>query len=271
LALNESAAATALVNQSIEIEPNYAAYQGNHIVYSLSAGQRRQALILFHQLKSRYPLLGDYDVPGIQACLGCGEVTEAETILKEAQLVKSQADELATLLSMAAQTRSQFGLLDEQVRHGKFPSDILQTLNALQAGFPYDPLIQANLGFTLFADQQYQSAYAYLVAATGGIVEELVMACWVGAAFCLLKQSQWEAGMSLLNNLMLALKSVSGSVHYLDVPGITVWMHANNVVRESLSPSAARLLEEAINDCPDRELITPEIRELAALYRQTAN
>jgi hypothetical protein len=132
-------------------------------------------------------------------------------------------------------------------------------------------LVQANLGFLMFADKQYQRAYQYLAAASGGIVEKFVLACWVGAAFCLLKQSQWKEGMGLLTNVMQVLKSGSASVNCFDVPGITLWINANHAVKESLPSSAAQLLEKIIKDCPERELVTSEIHEFAALYRQAAN
>ncbi len=271
LALKSYDAATVLLNRCIEIEPNYAIYQGNCIFHTLSAGRARQSLALFHKLKSNYPLISVFDVYGIQACLRCGELAEAMKIFKAAQLVKSQSDEIKTLLSTATKTRSEFLKLDQAVRKRKTPSDMLQKLEALQARYPYDPLVQANLGLVLFADKQYQRAYQYLAAASGGILEIFVLACWVSAAFCLLKQSQWKAGTGLLTNVMQALKSISTPVNCFDVPGITLWINANNSLNESLPSSAVQLLEKIIKDCPEQELVTPEIHELAALYRQAAN
>jgi len=130
-----------------------------------------------------------------------------------------------------------------------------------------DPFLKANLGFALRATDQYQRAVELLISAGGTIPDKWMMFCYANAAFCLVRMEHWPQVMTLLRLTMQALSGAGKETHPLDVPGVAIWIDEPDGVIETLAPSAGDIIDEAIARCRDKNLLGPEVLQLAALYR----
>jgi tetratricopeptide (TPR) repeat protein len=269
--MGDQASAQQIFARSIEIEPNYAKIRGQQVVAAMRATRRRQALELFQELKARYPLLNDYDGVGISAYLICGEPQQALTLLQKNSLPKPDAEQLLTQITYALEVKQQLSALGEAVEKRLIDeTDLLECLEALYKAYPPDPLIQANLGSALYRAGHYQRAVELLVAGGGGIADGLTIYCGVNLAFALMKMSAWEAAMGMLSDVMndVLSKAAHGvAVTPSEVPGLGEWF-ADKGILKTRRHSNYRLLTAAMGECPDQNLITPLIRQLAELYRQ---
>lgn len=268
--LNNLPAALEVLGKAIAIEPNYMLYQANRAMVAMNCNRHREALSYFRQLKAGYPQLEDYDYYGIHLYLRCGATEEASELLRTATLSKQHADELSSIVFNAMAAQKQYKILENDIRiHQTFTKKTLDSLAKIYPSYSTHPLIQANLGFALFREGNYGQAQQLLMMAANGIAEKWVVYCWANAAFCLIKQGECASAMHLLNVTMVVLKSMYPNLDYGVAPGIVNWL-LNDGVMESISPSAADVVDYAINSCPDKNLITDEVRQLAALYRQAA-
>jgi hypothetical protein len=181
--LDNNPAALETLARAIEIEPNFAAYRGNQFLFALNCPRYRQGLMLFQQLKTKYPFLEDYDGYAIQAYLTCGTPKEALELVQQSTLPETQAEELLASITAAVEAKEQFttlyppgeGMFADGYPEGK---EAVKELEALHARYDADPFIQANLGFALRSIGQYRRAAQLLMSATGGISDELVKVCW---------------------------------------------------------------------------------------------
>ena len=257
--------------RAIEIEPNYAKLRGQQIVIAFRATRRREALELFQELKARYPLLDDYDGFGIQAYLICGEPQQALDLLQHNTLPKQDAEQLLTVITNALEVKQQMEKLGEAVEKSQInEADLRELLEELYKAYRTDPLIQANLGSALYRAGQYQRAAQLLLAAGGGIADGLTPYCGVNLAFALLKISAWEPAMEMLTDLMneVSSKAAQGAaVSPSEVPGLGHWFAEKGVLK-SKQQSSYQILEAAMAACPNPELIPPQVRQLAEIYRQ---
>jgi len=273
--MNDQASAQQMFARSLEIEPNYAKFRGQQIVIALraSATRRRRALELFQELKARYPLLDDYDGFGIQASLLCGEPQQALNLLQQDTLPKQDAEQLLTQITDALEVKQQLLKLGEAIEKSLVDEpDLLEILEALFEAYPADPIIQANLGSASYRAGQYQRAVALLSSASGGIADDLGIFCGVNLAFAMIKISAWEPAMEMLSDVMndVLSKAAHGmEVSPSEVPGLGDWFAEKGVLKAK-HHSNYQLLEAAMAACPDQGLITPQVRQLAKLYRQAA-
>jgi tetratricopeptide (TPR) repeat protein len=273
--IKEQDSAEQMCARSIEIEPNYAKFRGQQIIVALGNGAiwRRRALELFQELKARYPLLTDYDSFGIQANVLCGEPQQALNLLQQNTLPKPDAEQWLTQITYALQLKQQLLELGEAVEKSLLEdTDLLEILEALFKAYPADPMIQANLGSALYRAGQYRRAAALLLSASGGIADNLDIYCVVNLAFATLQMSAWEQAMDMFSSIIDRVSSKLGhcaKVSPSDVPGLGDWF-ADKGVLKSTHNSNYELLDAAIAACPDRALITPQVRQLAELYRQAA-
>jgi tetratricopeptide (TPR) repeat protein len=151
-------------------------------------------------------------------------------------------------------------------------TDLLEALEALFKAYPADPMIQANLGSALYRAGQYQRAVELLFSASGGIADDLGIYCAVNLAFAMIKISAWEPAMEIFSDIMADVSSKVAhcvKVSPSDVPGLGDWF-ADKGVLKSKHNSNYQLLEAAVAACPNQGLITPQVRQLAELYRQAA-
>ena len=95
--------------------------------------------------------------------------------------------------------------------------------------------------------------------------------CWANAAYCMIALSQWRSAMMLLEQSMRVLKErCNGKVEPFDVPGIGSWIRSDVMAMEAHAPQAAEALQRALQQCPDRSLIGPEILEMAELLQRAS-
>ena len=271
--LNDQPSARQMFARAIEIEPNYSKLQGQQIVVALRATRRREALELFDELKSRYPSLGDYDGLGINAYLICGEAQQALDLLQQNTLPPSDAETLQAQITTALEVKQVLANISEAV--GNAPLDeaeLREVLEALYKAYPGDPQVQANLGSALYRAGQFQRAVELLLAAGGGIADGFVVYIWVNLAFALMKILKWEMAMQLLSDTMdeVARRSAQdATLRPSDVPGLVDWFSDDGALK-SRQHSSYEILMAAMAECPDQRLITPQVRQLADLYRQAA-
>jgi tetratricopeptide (TPR) repeat protein len=268
--LNDQASAQQIFARSIEIEPNYAKFRGQQIVVALRAPRRRQALELFQELKARYPLLNDYDGFGISAYLICGEPQQALTLLQQTTLPKPDAEEFLTQINYALDVKQQMLKLEELIGKSLVSeTDLLEFLEALYKAYSSDPLVQANLGCALYRSGQYQRAVELLLSAANGISDDLSMCCAVNLAFAMIKISAWQPAMETLSDVISSVLETAQhtEMNPMNVPGLVEWFAENTVLR-SRQISSYQTLEAAMAACADQGLITPQIRQLAEIYRQ---
>ena len=269
--LNDQASARQMFARALEIEPNYAKLRGQQIALAFRATRRREAIELFQELKARYPLLDDYDGFGIQAYLICGEAQQALDLLQRNTLPKQDAEQLLTPISNALEVKQQMEKLGEAVEKSQInEADLRGLLEALHKAYPTDPMIQANLGSALYRAGQYQRAAELLLAAGGGIADGLTPYCGVNLAFALIKISAWEPAMEMLTDLMneVSSKAAQGAaVSPSEVPGLGHWFAEKGVLK-SKQQSSYQILAAAMAACPNQELIPPQVRQLAEIYRQ---
>lgn len=268
--LNDPASARQMFARAVEIEPNYAKLRGQQIVIAFSSTRRREALDLFQELKARHPLLDDYDGYGIQAYLVCGEPQQALHLLQHNTLPKQDAEQLQTQVNYALEVKEQLVKLGEAVEKSLInEADLREVLEALYAAYSTDPMIQANLGCALFRAGQYQRAAELLLAAGGGISDDLTIYCGVNLAFALIKISQWESAMEILSDIMneVSSKAAQGmAVSPSAVPGLGDWFAEKGVLK-SKQNSSYQILTAAMAACPNQGLISPPIKQLAEIYR----
>ncbi len=273
--MNDQASAQQMFARSLEIEPNYAKFRGQQIIVALrdSATRRRWALELFEELKARYPLLNDYDSFGIQAYVLCGEPQQALNLLQQNTLPKQDAEQWLTQIAYALEVKQRLLTLGEAIEKNLVDeTDLLESLEALFKAYPADPMIQANLGSALYRAGQYQRAVELLFSASGGIADNLGIYCAANLAFAMIKTSVWEPAMEIFSDIMDDVSSKvahCGKVSPSDVPGLGHWF-ADKGVLKSKPNSNYQLLDAAMAACPNRGLITPQVRQLAELYRQAA-
>ena len=269
--LNDQPSARQMFARAIEIEPNYAKLRGQQIAIAFRATRRREAIELFQELKARYPLMDDYDGYGLQACLICGEPQLALDLLQRNTLPKQDAEQLLTQISAALEVKQEMATLEEAVEKSQInEADLREHLEALHKAYPADPMIQANLGSALYRAGQYQRAAELLVAAGGGLSDGLTPYCGVNLAFALLKISAWEPATEMLTDLMneVSSKAAQGSaVSPSEVPGLGHWFAEKGVLK-SKELSSYQILTAAMAECPNQELIPPQVRQLAEIYRQ---
>jgi len=266
--LDDMPAALDVISKTIVIEPNYMMYQANRMIISADSNQHRNALSYFRHLKSKYPQSDDYDYYGIHTYLRCGATDEANELLKTATLPKHQADELSKLVSNALVAEIQYKTLENDIRiRQSFTKKTLDNLAKIYPLYSTHPMILANLGFALYRDGNYGQAQQILRLAAEGIAEKWVVYCWANTAFSLIKLGMWAESMKTLYVTMVVLKAMYHDMDYTKAPGIVNWLFEDRVM-ETISPSAADLVDDAIKSCPDKNLVTDEVRQLAALYRQ---
>ena len=269
--LNDQWSARQMFARAIEIEPNCVKLRGHQIVVALGGTRRREALELFQELEGRYPLLNDYDGVGIQAYLICGEPQQALDLLQQNTLPKQDAEQLLTQITNALNVKRQLLVLGEVVENGMInEADLCELLGDLYEVYPADPMIQVNLGSAMYRAGQYQRAAELLLAAGGGIADGLVIFCEVNIAFAFMKISKWEYAMGAFSDLMnhVALKAAQGDpVSPSEVPGLGDWFAEKGVLK-SKQLSSYQILTAAMAECPNQELITPQVRQLAEIYRQ---
>jgi tetratricopeptide (TPR) repeat protein len=272
--MQEQASAEQMFARSIEIEPNYAKCLGQQIIVALRGIHRRRALDLFLELKARYPLLDDYDGVGISAHLICGEPEQALQLLQNNTLPSQDANQLLTQINCALEVKQLLAKLGEGMVQGQIgEADLLGYLEDLYKAYPLDPLIQANLGCALYRSGQYQRACELLDSAGEGIADELLMCfCAVNLAFAFFGIGAWEPGLEILADIMGAMSETAKAnftKNPINTPGLVDWFAEKGVLR-SRRNSNYQVLAAAMAACPDQALITPQIRQLAELYRQAA-
>jgi tetratricopeptide (TPR) repeat protein len=266
--MNDAMASMNLIDKVLTIEPNYAQYYGLQVGYTFDTPRRRQALEHFRQLKAKYPLYGDFDFYGIQACIYCGEAGEANSLLNNSSLPKSQLELLTPLVASAVQARNKFMEFAVKLNSGQaINTNILKNIEEIQTIFAYDPMVQANLAFAYYRVGQFKRASDLLMAAAGGIEDKWVMYCWANAAFSQIEQKEWTNALLLLHQVMLVLNFKRKVPKYDDAPGVVTFM-SGEVAQESISPSAYDLVNKAIISCSDPTLITDEVKQLVLLYRE---
>jgi tetratricopeptide (TPR) repeat protein len=268
--LNDQGSAQRLFARSIEIEPNYAKFRGQQIAIALRAPRRRQALELFQELRARYPALNDYDGLGVSAYLNCGEPQQALDLLQQNTLPKSDAEQLLTQVTYALDVKQQLLKLEEAIGKSQIDeTDLLECLEVIVKAYPSDPMIQANLASALYRSGQYQRSVELFLSACGGISDGLSMCCGVNLAFSLVKISAWEPAMGTLSDVTESVLETARrtEMNPMNVPGLVDWFGEHTVLR-SRHNSSYQALEAAIAECPDRRLITAQVRQLAYLYSQ---
>jgi tetratricopeptide (TPR) repeat protein len=270
--------AYAACSRVVEIEPNLPLYRAAQIEAALGMPRRTVASILFNELQTRYPNLSYFDSYGVRANLLIGEPEKARELMERKAIPPREVADLNPIVEAAVSANERYVALEKE-RYAALaePSNrleqnpqaderILRVLEDTHSNYPANPFIQANLAVSLRKSGNYKRAAGLLLSAAGGVPDGLVPYCWSNAAYCLIPLSDWQPAMALLRMTMEVLKKTSnGHVAPADVPGIVNWMSKPNFVSETLDPPAAQLLDRAINDCPDKSLIGPEIREMAAL------
>jgi tetratricopeptide (TPR) repeat protein len=271
--LGDQPSAQEMFARAIEIEPNYAKFRGQQIVIVMRATRRRHALELFRELRARYPLLGDYDAIGMSAYMVCGEPQQALGLLEQAPLPAKDVEQLRTQITFALDLKQRLSKLGESVEKSLInEADLLESLEAFYEAYPSDPVIQANLGTALYRSGQYQRAVELLLAAGGAIADDSTIYCGVNLAFALIKIAAWEPAMGMLRDLMndVSSKAARGVVvSPSEIPGLGDWFSDTGVLK-SRSHSNYQVLAQAMAACPNPRLITPQIKQLAELYRLAA-
>lgn len=273
-AQGQYAQAIEAITKAVEIEPNYCSYLGAQVQLAVNGPYPRSALDLFAKLQLRYPHVRDYDLYGIHACLRSGHARRAREILADAPLPETDARLLAVTVERAVSARERLVRLGARVLEPGNDADALaETLRELEdihQASPDDPHIQANLGFSLRRAGHYERACGLILGAARGLAGGLMPTCLANAAYCLIALSQWNNAFDLLASAMQAIKGSRAVVEPADVPGIATWVMDNNAVLESMQPSAADLIDAAIQSCPDPSLVTPDIQHMVTLLRAFA-
>ena len=266
----------------IEIEPNLAFYRAMHINVALKGNRRFNAARFFDDLRERYPNLSDFNVVGAHAYLAIGEPERAKALLESTKISLQEEAELRSTVDAAIDATKRYLLIDksrfaliERKKTGQptqstvVDKDLLDLLGKMNASYPVNPFIQANLGFALRAVGDNKRAVELIISGSGGLPDKLVPLCWANAAYCAIQLSEWKVAMNLLKITMSHLsRSLNGNIKPADVPGIVTWIFRSGIVQETLSPSASEMLDKAINDCPDKSLVAPEVHRMATLLRQ---
>jgi tetratricopeptide (TPR) repeat protein len=282
-ALNNHVKAYELSSRVVEIEPNLAFYRAAQIDTALRMARRAVGITLFSELKRRYPDLAYFDSLGVRSFLAVGDAEKSSELFSRKTLSPTEVAALQPVVESAVNATAKYIELERRrdaslTKHSAPPAPVIadeelqRLLEETNSKFPTSPFIQANLGATLRRREDYKRAAQYFFAASGGLPDKLVPYCWSNAAFCLIPVADWPPAMNMLTATMNALpRGANGHVAPADVPGIVSWIYRSNTVTETVDPPAAALVERAISDCPDKTLVTPEIREMAMLLRQFYN
>jgi len=282
LSLRNLAKAYEVCTRIVEIEPNLAFYRASQIRVAIRMPSRSEGSRLFGQLQARYPKLRYFDSLEVQAYLAVGEAEKARDLMRTAMLGPTEVATLQPIVEAAVSANERFTDLEPKLRDRfmgskqsvqTLPSDVevLRVLEQTNASYPANPFIQANLAARLRKARDFKRAAELFMSAAGGVPAGLVPYCWTNAAYCLISLSDWRRAMELLKTTMSFLpRDSTGHVAPSDVPGLIDWVYRPGRVIETLDPPAARLLDRAITDCPDKSLVTPEILEMATLLRQFA-
>lgn len=259
------------VNKALAAEPLYASYHGAALQIAVNCERRHQAMAVYERMQQRFAHVHDYDTLATHAYLRAGQPERAQVVMRSAHMPAEVATALAQTVEHALSARAQLRQLGEAQRASGFDGEragaLVQALEALYTGNEVDPYIAANLGLTLRAAGQPARAAGLILSAAGGIDDRLVPCCWANAAYCLIATGDWRNAMLLLTTAMQVL-SQSGTPTPADAPGLAAWIFDERQVLETQNPPASRILQEALADCPDKTLITPEVEHLAALLRQ---
>ena len=273
-ALGQHVEALAPITRAVEVEPNYSQYRGTQVAIAVNCPSRRHAAELFTELHRRFPHVHDHDYYGIHAYLRIGEPDRSQELLLKTTLPKEHADTLSVTVRRAIQARARYNSFRQELlanEHRDLPHEkTLRILEELHAACAQDPDVQASLGFRLRAAGQYERAHSLLLRAAGGIANQFVPYCWANAAYSLLRLGEWKHAAALLEATMAAVRKEGKDPHPNDIPGVVDWITEQGVVIETLKPSAAEVIDHALQECSDRSLATPAIEQMAALLRKFA-
>jgi tetratricopeptide (TPR) repeat protein len=278
--LGDASKAYELASRVVEVEPNLAFYRAAQTDVAIKMPSRARAPVHFEELRARYPDLRYFDDLGVRAYLGVGDAEKARELMGAAMLTPTEAATLAPVVETAIRANERIAELENRLSFpvpGAPPSsqvpaseeEVMQILEETHASYPANPFIQANLGARLWERGDPKRAVGLLLSAAGGVPGQLAPYCWANAAYCLIKASDWRRSFYLLEQTMTILpRDSTGYVAPADVPGILAWMYRSGRVLEKLEPSASEVLDNAIAACPDKSLISPEVREMAELLRR---
>lgn len=262
------------ITKAVDIEPNYTLYLGVQIQMAVNSPARRQGAVLFEQLKQRYPHVGDHDLLGVHAYLRSGQPQLARATLGKARLPPHQVSDLESAVESALSARERLNEMGARLLGPIQDSDSLlqrlQELEEIYASASWGSQVQVNLGCTLRLTGDYLRAAQLIMGAAGGIEDKLAPYCWANAAYCLIAISEWKPAFQLLASAFVSLRAMYFPLEPAMVPGLATWALADGRVMESLHPSALKILGDAMADCPDKAMISPEITQMTALLRWPA-
>lgn len=272
-AMGDHAKALAAHSQTVEIEPNFALYQGARFISQLNTHRRMEAAGFFADFKASFPFVRDYDYLGVHAYLRANDPARAAEQLERSLLTPDQAAELAVKVTAAVNVRRRFLELDGRVSQhglGMLPDEeLIPQLRSLFDENSGDAYVDVNLGLALRRHGDYKLASDLLMSAAGGLPAGIVSYCWANAAYCQLAMSQWAAGMALLSvTVNFVRQSGGGRLELSDLPYFSLWLHLDHRIVETMPLQTADFLDNAIRICPDPSLVPPEVKEMASMLRQ---
>lgn len=259
---------------AVSLEPNYIDYRLAHIRYQASTGNLSAALMSCESLKSKFPYIHDADEMAIELYLLAGCPERAEAILRERMIsdegIAKFADEIANALVMKSQaTALAAKAKDILMSDVNDDAGVLRLLEQAHKTYDKDVFLTMNLAFALGRTAKFEAAWKALMSVLSIVPLGYYNSCMANVSYNLIKQGEFALSMTLLDTTMQSLRLLGPELHFADLPGVGVWIEPKNLVEERIQ-SAAKLIEHAIAQCPDREKVTAGVRELCSLYQKAA-
>ena len=258
--------ALGLAEKAVAIEPNSYTYLGMRVGHALNASFRYVAMEYFEVLRSRFPLVDDFNAQGMQAYLVCGEPEKAEALLEGSLLPDDQQARFEDVIAQRSVVNRAYDAIDKRMARpdrelgDKDREALIKELETLQGEYPEHPWIQANLGLLLRKQGEPERGAVYLSEAIGGLPVFFASYCSANAGLAMVEAGQWDGALFRFGKSVAMLRRLGGGkVHALDVPGSADWLSRAGRVTEDAGDNPVALVDQAINNASSRELVTPDV------------
>lgn len=267
-----------ITQRAVNIEPNSIRYLGLQILHLLNGGYRFYAKDLFVKFRSKYPLVDDHNLYGIEVFLACGEAEHADELLRTSHVSEQDFNVLNTITNKAISANKAFAGIESRVRSSRLDlsdqdhSDLIAELKDVLKLYPQNPWIQINLGLTLRDASDAQAGQQLLSQARiNGLPSYISAYCAMNSGFCFVKMKDWDAALHSFDNAIALLGIFTkDNFNTLDVPGYAHWIFKDGQVSEHAGDLPEQLVMQAVEGTENPDTVTPNVLKLLSFFKETS-